>query len=100
MDALVLLDEATCPGVHVPARVVAAVMIRSGELEPEPEIVCVAVGDPTYGSVPTMAELPEHVGEIEQFFRVYKNLREGPSPEIVARHDADQTRQLIEQSRV
>jgi len=77
LDALVLLDEPTYPGIRVPARVVGALLVRAGDSEPEPKLVCVAVGDPTFADAHRLEDLPGHlVAEIEQFFAVYQQLED------------------------
>ncbi|SNR59212.1 inorganic diphosphatase [Blastococcus mobilis] len=77
LDALVLLDEPTYPGIWVVARVVGVSWIgtRTGR---EAKLLCVPVGDPAYEDVHDLPDLPRHVvQEIGQFFDVYKQLDDG-----------------------
>ncbi len=77
LDALVLLDEPTYPGVWIAARVIGVSWIgtRTGR---EAKLLCVPVGDPAYDEVHDLDDLPRHVvGEIGQFFAVYKQLDDG-----------------------
>ncbi len=77
LDALVLLDEPTFPGIWVAARVIGVSWIgtRTGR---EAKLLCVAVGDPAYEDVHDLDDLPRHVvQEIGQFFDVYRQLDEG-----------------------
>jgi inorganic pyrophosphatase len=77
LDALVLLDEPTYPGVWITARVIGVSWIgtRTGR---EAKLLCVPVGDPAYEAVHDLDDLPRHVlGEIAQFFAVYKQLDDG-----------------------
>ncbi len=77
LDALVLLDEPTYPGIWVSARVVGVSWIgtRTGR---EAKLLCVAVGDPAYEDIHDLPDLPGHVvREIGQFFDVYKRLDDG-----------------------
>ncbi len=77
LDALVLLDEPTYPGIWVSARVVGVSWIgtRTGR---EAKLLCVAVGDPAYEDIHDLPDLPRHVvREIGQFFDVYKRLDDG-----------------------
>ena len=77
LDALVLLDEPTYPGIWVAARVVGVAWIgtRTGR---EAKLLCVAVGDPAYEDIHDLPDLPRHVvREIGQFFDVYKRLDDG-----------------------
>ena len=77
LDALVLLDEPTYPGIWVAARVIGVSWIgtRTGR---EAKLLCVPVGDPAYEDVHDLDDLPRHVArEIGQFFGVYKQLDDG-----------------------
>jgi len=99
LDALVLLDESTYPGIRVPARVVGALLVRAGDSEPEPKLVCVAVGDPTFADAHRLEDLPGHlVAEIEQFFAVYKQLEDSRTLKLAGRLDAGQVRPLPNQA--
>jgi inorganic pyrophosphatase len=77
LDALVLLDEPTYPGIWVAARVVGVSWIgtRTGR---EAKLLCVPLDDPAYEDVQDLDDLPRHVvREIGQFFDVYKQLDDG-----------------------
>ncbi len=77
LDALVLLDEPTYPGIWVAARVVGVSWIgtRTGR---EAKLLCVPLGDPAYEDIHDLPDLPRHVvREIGQFFDVYKRLDDG-----------------------
>ena len=77
LDALVLLDEPTYPGVWVASRPVGVSWIGTGHGR-EAKLLCVAVGDPAYDEVHDLDDLPTHVRlEIGQFFEVYKALDDG-----------------------
>ena len=74
-----LLDEPTYRGIQVPARVVGALLVRAADSEPEPKLICVAVGDPTFAGAHRLEDLPGHLAaEIEQFFAVCKQLEDRP----------------------
>lgn len=74
LDALVLMVEATFPGVHVRARVVGVIWVRTGHGR-EAKLVCVPFGDPAYRDVEDLAQLPEHlVREMAHFFDIYREL--------------------------
>ncbi|MDP9436810.1 MAG: inorganic diphosphatase [Actinomycetota bacterium] len=80
LDALVLLDEPTFPGVRVRCRAVGVQWIgtRHG---PEAKLLCVPIGEPAYEHVGDLDDLPPHVArEIGQFFAVYKQLDAGSTP--------------------
>ncbi len=77
LDALVLLDEPTYPGILVVARVVGVSWIGTSTGR-EAKLLCVPVGDPAYEDVHDLPDLPRHlVQEIGQFFDVYKRLDDG-----------------------
>ena len=74
LDALVLMVEATYPGVRVRARVVGVFWVMTGHGR-EAKLVCVPEGDPAYAGVDDLAQLPEHqLTEIAHFFDIYRDL--------------------------
>jgi inorganic pyrophosphatase len=76
LDALVLLDEPTYPGIWVSARAIGVSWIGT-DAGREAKLLCVPMGDPAYDDVTGIEQLPEHVlREIGQFFSVYKQLDE------------------------
>jgi inorganic pyrophosphatase len=108
LDAVVLLEEATVPGCHIPARPIG-VLEMTDEHGGDPKLLCVATGDPTMGDLCHAADVPHHVlEEIEHFFRVYKELEPrthvetggwrdaGAAAELVARCRASYRRHTIE----
>ena len=95
IDALVLVDEPTFPGVHVHARVVAGVRLvfdeEDGSESTEVKLVTVAVSDPSHDGVTDLQDLPSHqVDEIEHFFSMYTQLGAGPSPSRTEQLDVDE----------
>ena len=77
LDALVLMPEATYPGVRIRARVVGVFWIMTGHGR-EAKLVCVPEGDPAYEAVTELAQLPEHqLREIAHFFDIYRDLDPG-----------------------
>ncbi|HEX5366065.1 MAG TPA: inorganic diphosphatase [Acidimicrobiales bacterium] len=74
LDALVLLDEPTFTGCHITARPVAVFWMED-DAGPDAKILCVPAGDPRWGDVADITDLPSYVvDEIEHFFEVYKVL--------------------------
>ncbi len=74
LDALVMLDDPTFPGCWVTARP-AGVFWMEDEKGPDAKIICVPAGDPNWGHVEDLADMPAHLlAEIEHFFDVYKML--------------------------
>jgi inorganic pyrophosphatase len=75
-DAMLLIDEPTFPGCRVWARPVGALKM-SDEKGIDFKILCVALADPLYRHVDTLAQVSPHkLREIEHFFDTYKNLED------------------------
>lgn len=76
LDVLVLLWEPTFPGCHIEARPVAVFLMEDDKGVDE-KILCVPVGDPNWGHIRRLADVPPHLlKEIEHFFSVYKDLEQ------------------------
>jgi inorganic pyrophosphatase len=74
LDALVLVGDATFPGCRIRVRAVA-VFRMVDEKGPDDKIVCVPLRDPMWSDVRDVGDINEAFrAEIEQFFRVYKEL--------------------------
>ena len=100
LDALVLVVEATYPGVYVSARVIGVVWIRTGSGRREAKIVCVPDGEPAYDGVVDVEQLPAHLlDEITNFFEIYRMLDRDASTSYDGRDGADAARRLVEQAR-
>jgi inorganic pyrophosphatase len=77
LDALVLLEDATFPGVWVEARPVG-VMWMQDEAGPDAKILCVPPKEFRWKGVEDLRDLPEELlEEIKHFFDVYKALEPG-----------------------
>ncbi len=78
LDALVLVTNATYPGVVLKARPLAMLRMVDGDVYDD-KIICVSVSDIQYAKFKDIKDLPPRLlKEIEQFFKVYKHL-EGKS---------------------
>jgi inorganic pyrophosphatase len=76
LDALVLSQISFHPGIIVRSRPIG-VMRMTDAGEPDDKILCVPRRDPHYQEIKTAKELPSNMlNEIQEFFRVYKNLEE------------------------
>jgi inorganic pyrophosphatase len=74
LDALVLLEDATFPGVWVEARPVG-VMWMQDQAGPDAKIICVPPKEFRWKGVEDLRDLPEELlEEIKHFFDVYKAL--------------------------
>ncbi len=79
LDALVLLEDATYPGVWVEARPVGVLWMQD-EKGPDAKVLCVPPGEPRWRGVEDIEDLPkELIDEIIHFFDVYKMLEPGKS---------------------
>jgi inorganic pyrophosphatase len=88
LDALVLIEEATFPGVHVPCRVVGAYLLRVGEIE-ETKLIAVAETDHHSDHLQDLADLPaKFIEELDAFFAAYRML-EDPEVHVVDHLDRD-----------
>ncbi|MCH0540705.1 inorganic diphosphatase [Streptomyces sp. MUM 203J] len=81
LDALVILDEPTFPGVLVKCRAVG--MFRmTDEAGGDDKLLCVPAGDPRMDHLRDIQHVPEFDRlEIQHFFEVYKDLEPGKSVE-------------------
>ena len=74
LDALVLLEDATFPGVWVEARPVGVLWMQD-EAGPDAKIICVPPKEFRWKGVEDLRDLPEELlEEIKHFFDVYKAL--------------------------
>lgn len=79
LDALVLIDEATFPGVHMACRVIGAYLLRVGEIE-ETKLLAVPEADHHKDHLHDISDLPPRfVEELDAFFTAYRMLED---PEV------------------
>jgi inorganic pyrophosphatase len=76
LDALILLDEPTFPGIHVAARAVGVLQTHD-EAGGDPKLLTVAAHDPR-ALWQDIGDVPDYVlREIRHFFEIYKDLEPG-----------------------
>jgi inorganic pyrophosphatase len=94
MDALVLVNFPTYPGVLIECRVIGMLeMIDQGEADDK--ILCVPVNDIRYGHVKNVNDIRDPVlNEIAHFFRTYKDL-EGKKVEIAGWKSKEEAYEII-----
>ena len=98
LDALVLVEDATFPGCRIRARVVA-VFHMVDEKGPDDKVVCVPHRDPMWSDIQDVDDIHEALrAEIEQFFRVYKQL-EGHLTETAGFSDRDEALRILAAAR-
>ncbi|MEM3839205.1 MAG: inorganic diphosphatase [Candidatus Micrarchaeaceae archaeon] len=97
LDAIVLLEKPTYPGVLLEARVIGVLMMEdTGEMDEK--ILCVIDKDPRYKEQKDISDVREHtLKEIANFFETYKKL-EGKETKILGWKDAKAARKIIEES--
>lgn len=77
LDALVLLQEATYPGVHMWCRVLGAFVLDIGGDE-ETKLICVPHGDGDSEHLADLSDLPgSFIEELDAFFLAYRMLEPG-----------------------
>lgn len=98
IDALVLSQISFHPGVVVRSRPIG-VMRMTDSGEPDDKILCVPLRDPHYETIRTADDLPRNMlQEIEEFFRVYKNLEEKKKVVIQGFESLELANKLIDES--
>ena len=94
LDALVLMPEATFPGVHMIARVIGAFLLSIGERR-ETKLICVAVNDSSSDHLKDLGDLPSaQVDELVAFFEAYRMLEPG-TIEVLERQGRDQALTMV-----
>jgi inorganic pyrophosphatase len=79
LDALVLVGDPTFPGCVIRARTVGLFRMVD-EKGPDDKLVCVPLRDPMWTDVRDIGDIPAALrAEIEQFFKVYKELEGEPT---------------------
>jgi len=77
LDALVLLEDPTYPGIWVEAKPVGMLWMQD-EAGEDAKIICVPPTDPRWRGVEDLRDMPEELlAEIKHFFDVYKALEPG-----------------------
>jgi inorganic pyrophosphatase len=98
LDALVLMNAPTLPGVVIPARPVGVLgMVDSGD--PDDKVLCVPKSDPRFNHIKDINDVPKPIlDEIGHFFVTYKQL-EGKTVTIGDWRPAAAAKELVIQSR-
>ena len=75
LDAIVILDEATFPGIMVPSRPIGVIyMVDSGE--GDEKIIAVCSDDPNYAHITEVDQLGPHFKEeLTHYFEHYKDIQ-------------------------
>jgi inorganic pyrophosphatase len=98
LDALVLVGDPTFPGCRIRGRAVALFRMVD-EKGPDDKLLCVPHRDPMWSDIQDVGDIHEALrAEIEQFFRVYKQL-EGHATETAGFGDRHEALQVLEAAR-
>jgi inorganic pyrophosphatase len=90
LDALVLLDEPTFPGVHIRCRVIGSYLLEVGD-EIETKLLCVPDRDHHQDHLRDLGDLPPNAREeLDAFFESYRML-EAAKVGVVDHRDRAQT---------
>jgi inorganic pyrophosphatase len=99
LDALVVLTEPTFPGCRIRARAIGVFWMED-EKGDDAKIVCVPMGDPTFGPLTSVERLdPALRREIEHFFAIYKDLEPGGRSVTRGWGGVDDARRAIAEAR-
>ena len=94
LDVLVIVEEPTFPGCHVPVRPVGVLDMIDVNGEDQ-KILAVPVGDPRFAKMLDIDDLSPHwLAEIENFFGTYKTL-EGVETTMRGWDHAQRAKQVI-----
>lgn len=86
LDALVLIDEGTFPGIRMRCRVLGAFLLQVGDIE-ETKLIAVPLHDQHADHVQDLDDLPEaFLDELDAFFEAYRML-ESKSVSVLAHQD-------------
>jgi inorganic pyrophosphatase len=77
LDALILVDEPTYPGVLVESRLLGALRVEKDDVPVEHRLLCVPVDEPRFAEYSDLTDMPRHtIAEIEHFFDVFRDLED------------------------
>ena len=95
VDALVLLEFPTFPGVTIEVRPVA-VFNMTDDGGSDAKVICVQSKDPRWAHIQDLADIPEFTRkEIEHFFTHYKDLEPGKWAKLNGWGDVDDAKRII-----
>jgi inorganic pyrophosphatase len=98
LDALVLVGDPTFPGCRIRVRTVG-VFHMVDEKGTDDKLVCVPLRDPLWSGIHDLDDIPEAFrAEIEQFFKVYKEL-EGLPVRTAGYGDRAEAQRVLEEAR-
>ncbi len=94
LDALVLLEEPTFPGIHIRCRVIGSYLLGVGGIK-ETKLICVPEHDHHQDHLRDLGDLPENfLEELDAFFEAYRML-EDKDVEVLERRGLADTEPLL-----
>jgi inorganic pyrophosphatase len=98
LDALVLVGDPTFPGCRIRVRIIGVFRMVDQE-GADDKLLCVPTRDPLWSEMSNLEDIPEAFrAEIEQFFKIYKEL-EGVTPHTAGFGDRAEALQVLEDAR-
>ena len=98
LDALVLLEEATYPGVHIQCRVIGSWVLKMGDGS-ETKLVCVPEKDHHQDHLQDLSDLTTNAREeLDAFFESYRML-EDKEVSVIDHRDREDTMSMLQESR-
>lgn len=98
LDILVIVEEPTFPGCHIPVRPIGVLKMIDVNGEDQ-KILAVPIGDPRFDNVNDISDISPHwLKEIENFFDTYKTL-ENVQTVVCGWDPAEVAMQVIEECR-
>ena len=95
VDALILLDHPTFPGVGIKVRPVA-VLNMTDDGGSDAKVICVQAKDPRWAHIQDLADIPEFTKqEIQHFFEHYKDPEPGKWVTIEGWQGAAEAEQIV-----
>jgi inorganic pyrophosphatase len=97
LDALVLLDEPTYPGIHIKCRLIGSWVLQAGD-ESETKLLCVPLKDHHQDHLQDLTDLPANVcRELDAFFESYRMI-EANSASVIDHRDRAATLAVLQKS--
>lgn len=94
LDALVLLEEPTFPGIHIRCRVIGSYLLGVGDIQ-ETKLICVPEQDHHQSHLRDLDDLPGNfLEELDAFFETYRML-ETKGVTVQSRHNLADTRAAV-----
>lgn len=94
LDALVMVTNATYPGILIEARPIGLLRMKDDGVADD-KIICVSTNDPRYLHTGDITDIEDHYrSEIAHFFQVYKDL-EGKKVEILGWEPAGKAKTMV-----